>query len=159
MHALHTAAEFYENWGFFFSSFWCQLVKFKRMVVTDVKLKPRPSQRLIFEETGAKKLFEACRCFHILKEINICVHFDSDCTVQLQINNYNHKRPRDRLWVGLSFFTLWQIWILLLQGSKMTLFYCVATVCVYVLLYLCFEGIQISLESMNCVRYITCVGG
>lgn len=64
----------------------------------------RQSQRLNFEETGSKKLFEACRCFHILKEINICVHFDSDYTVQLQINNHNHKRPWDWFSVGLSFF-------------------------------------------------------
>lgn len=77
----------------FFSSFWYHFVKFKRMVVTDMKLKLRLSQRLIFEEIGFNKLFEACRCFHILKEINICVDFDSDCTVQLQINNYNQEGP------------------------------------------------------------------
>lgn len=101
-------------------------------VVTELKLKSwwRRSWDRAQEWTWMnEKWFEACRCFHILKEINICVH--SDCTVLLQINNHNHKRPGDWLSIELSFFSLWQIWILLLQASQMTLLLW----CVYV--YMC----------------------
>lgn len=98
-------------------------------------------------ERDGEEWFEACRCFHILKEIDICVHSDADCTVRLQINNYNHKTPRDWLSIELSFFSLWQIWILLLQGSQMTLLSSVLWVCACMLVYLRVEGIQISLSQ------------
>lgn len=73
----------------------------------------------------------------------------------LQINNHNHKRPEDRLSVELSFFSLWQIWILLLQGSQITLL--LSVLWVYVFFYLCVEGIQILFESMKYVHYMKCV--
>lgn len=96
-----------------------------------------------------EKWFEACRCFHILKEINICIY--SDCTVLLQINNHNHKRPGDWLSIELSFFSLWQIWILLLQGSQMTLLLW----CVYV--YMCSFICVLSSFKFHLSQWSMCV--
>ena len=107
-----------------------------------------------------EKWFEACRCFHILKEIDICVHSDADCTARLQINNHNHKTPQDWLSIELSFFSLWQIWILLLQGSQMTLLSSVLWVCACAFVYLRVEGIQISLSQWTMsIIWSVCVGG
>lgn len=106
-----------------------------------------------------EKWFEACRCFHILKEIDICVHSDADCTARLQINNHNHKTPQDWLSIELSFFSLWQIWILLLQGSQMTLLSSVLWVCACAFVYLRVEGIQISLSQWTMsIIWSVCVG-
>ena len=121
--------------------------------------KLRWSQWLSVAERDCEEWCEACRCFHILKEIDICVHSDADCTMQLQINNHNHKTPQDWLSIELSFFSLWQIWILLLQGSQMTLLLSVLWVCAYALVYLCVESIQISLNQWTMgIVWSVCVG-
>lgn len=119
--------------------------------------KLRWSQWISVVERDCKEWFEACRYFHILKEIDICVHSDADCTTQLQINNHNHKTPRDWLSIELSFFSLWQIWILLLQGSQTTLLLSVLWVCACTLVCLRIEGIQIFIESVNYGHFMKCV--
>ena len=106
-----------------------------------------------------KEWFEACRCFHSLKEIDICVHSDVDCIVQLQINNHNHKAPQDWLSIELSFFSLWQTWILLLQGSQMTCccWVCCECVCVCVHLFIFMPRAFKFPESMNYGHCMRCV--
>lgn len=112
-----------------------------------------------FEEAGSKKWFEACRCFHILKEINICIHFDSDCTVQLQINNHNHKRPRDILSVGWSFFSLWQILNIAPSGfSNDCCLVCCECVCHCAPLSLCWGHSNYTGVNKLCALYEVCKG-
>ena len=61
---------------------------------------------------------------------SICKFILRQTVLRPEINNRNHKSPEDYLSRELSFFSLWQIWILLLGGTQMT---CVSVcVCVYV---------------------------
>lgn len=113
----------------------------------------------IFEETDSKKWFEACRCFHILKEINICIRFDSDCSVQLQINNHNHKRPKDILSVALSFFSLRQILDIAPSGfSNDCCLVCCECMCHFAPLSLCWGHSNYIGVNELCALYEVCKG-